>query len=50
MVIDSCFLFSQTNGIGCESSWKAYENLLRELPFKIEFSQHSAFVPSFLEE
>ncbi|UXI18514.1 putative signaling protein hedgehog [Sarcoptes scabiei] len=42
--------FNHAIGINCKQSLQEYENVLREIKkFQIEFSSHSRFVPSFLE-
>ncbi|XP_053209443.1 spermine synthase-like [Panonychus citri] len=42
--------FNHAIGSGCTSALEAYENVLKDLPYKIQFSAHASFVPSFLEE
>ncbi|KAH8020943.1 hypothetical protein HPB51_010333 [Rhipicephalus microplus] len=37
-------------GVSCPSALETYEELLKELPFKLTFSKHTAHVPSFMEE
>lgn len=41
-------LFIQASATGCTAALKAYENVLDSLPVK--YTNHSAWVPSFLEE
>ncbi|XP_054163120.1 spermine synthase-like [Oppia nitens] len=44
------FYLNHAIGIGCKSTLETYEQLLRSLPVKVEFSRHSAYVPSFMED
>ncbi|XP_037281323.2 spermine synthase isoform X1 [Rhipicephalus microplus] len=37
-------------GVSCPSALETYEELLKELPFKLTFSKHTAHVPSFMED
>ncbi|KAH6929072.1 hypothetical protein HPB50_022547 [Hyalomma asiaticum] len=37
-------------GVSCPSALETYEELLKELPFRLSFSKHTAHVPSFMEE
>ena len=40
----------QAVGTGCVEALAAYEQVLIQLPEKVTFRRHSAWVPSFLEE
>ncbi|KAI1294962.1 Spermine synthase [Halotydeus destructor] len=37
-------------GTGCTGALAAYENVLNNLPVKVSYKRHTAFVPSFYEE
>lgn len=37
-------------GTGCTAALTAYEKVLDDLPVKVTYTKHSAFVPSFYEE
>ncbi|KAI2809027.1 hypothetical protein BLOT_000168 [Blomia tropicalis] len=41
---------NHATGLGSKDSLEEYERILKQLPNKVEFTQHSALVPSFLEE
>lgn len=41
---------TQAIGSGSVQALETYNDILRSLPYKLEFSCHTAFVPSFLEE
>lgn len=37
-------------GVSCVSALEEYEKVLKQLPIKVNFTSHTAFVPSFMEE